>query len=175
MTGVDAKVIELGGGDTPRFHPNVDVRSGPHVDIVFDFDTLDGTKHIPVEDGSYDIVYSRFAIEHISWRHTKNFVSEISRILKRDGAAVVIAPNTFQQCRNIVARGHWVENDSCMLFGDQNYGENSHKAGWSPAYLRDMFYSAGFERVHVEPLPQCETDLILVAERGITTVRLDTI
>ena len=30
-------VIELGGGDNPYFRPNLDVRSGPTVDIVADF------------------------------------------------------------------------------------------------------------------------------------------
>jgi len=171
VTPVIPKIIELGGGNNPVYHPNVDVRSGPSVDIVFDFDTLDGTKHLPIEDGSYDVVYSRFAIEHVSWRNTKNFIAEIFRILKRDGAALVIAPNTFEQCKMIIERGYWIDNDSCMIFGDQNYGENSHRAGWSPEYLAGIFKGAGFDRVRVEPLLYCNTDMVLTAEKGTAVIR----
>ena len=46
-------VIELGGGDKPYFRPNLDVRSGPTVDIVADFN-----KRLPIDDTSYDGVFS---------------------------------------------------------------------------------------------------------------------
>lgn len=160
------KPLELGGGDKPHFHPNIDVRAMNGVDTVFDFDTLDGTTKLPIEDGAHDLVFCQYAIEHISWRRVDFFIREIFRVLAKDGAAQVITANTFEQCKTIAARGMWEENDSCMLFGDQNYGENSHKSGWSIDFLSAKFKAAGFDRVYGSVHPQCKTDLIITAEKG---------
>jgi hypothetical protein len=48
-----------------------------------------------------------------------------------------------------------------MLFGDQNYGENSHKCGFSPEYAVKLFKEVGFATVNVAPLPQCRTDMVI--------------
>ena len=164
------KPLELGGGTVPAFHPNIDVRAGTGIDIVFDFNTLDDTNHIPVEDGAHDFVFCKFAIEHLSWRKVNFFIKEIHRVLAADGIAEIITANTFEQCKTIVERGQWIENDANMLFGgqgaDEGYAAGSHKCGWSLEYLCNLFKSAGFDRVYGNPLPNCKTDLVLIAEKG---------
>ena len=161
------KVIELGGGQHPKLHPNVDCRNGEGVDIVADLE-----KSLPLPSNEYEYVYSAFAIEHLSWRAVKGFIAEIYRILKAGGQVMVIAPNLLEQCRKIVCRpvdennNDWDENFSCMIFGDQNYSENTHKNGMSPRYAKKLFEEAGFAKVSVSPYPNCETDMVILAIKG---------
>ena len=128
--------IELGGGDNPAIHPNVDVREGKNVDIVADFNKpLDMLK-----SNYYDFVYCRYAIEHISWRSVKQFVSEIARILKPGGSCYIITANLKEQARVIANREVWEgDYESRLLFGGQDYGENTHSSGMSPEYAVRLF------------------------------------
>jgi len=157
-------VVELGGGSSPRHCRkygngiNVDVRPMDTVDVVADFE-----KPFPLASTEYDLVYSAYCIEHVSWRNVKQFIKEIYRILRPSGRTVIITANLLEQCRVVVNSQVWEENFSCMLFGDQNYGENSHKCGFSPEYAIKLFKEVGFATVNVVPLPQCQTDMIVEA------------
>jgi len=152
------KAIELGGGSNPQYHPNVDVRPDKNVDIVADFEKL-----LPLPDSEYDFVYSAFVLEHVSWRNSKQFVKEICRILKPNGRALIITANLLEQCKVIANSQVWDENFSCMIFGNLDYSDNSHKCGFSPAYAIKLFKEAGFATVQVDPLPQCKTDMVIQA------------
>ena len=156
------KIIELGGGVAPYFRPNVDFRAGPTVDIVCNLE-----EKFPMEPESYDGVFAKFVIEHISWRKVPNFVKEIYRILKPNGVAVLIGPNTFEQCREIIRRGKIGIEESALLYGGQEgtWEEtgNYHKAAFSPKYIITLFKEAGFSRIYVYELPSCSTDLIIEA------------
>lgn len=50
---------------------------------------------LPFEDNSFDIVYCSHVIEHINTREQINFMSEISRVLKRGGKAMIFAPTPY--------------------------------------------------------------------------------
>lgn len=152
------KVVELGGGENPRYRPNVDIRRLPTVDVIADFE-----KPLPLPSDEFDLVYSAYTIEHISWRRVKQFISEIYRILKPGGRAEIITANLLEQCRLIANSREWDEKFSCMIFGDQDYPENVHKCGFSPEYAARLFREAGFSRVEVKPHPNCSTDMIIIA------------
>jgi ubiquinone/menaquinone biosynthesis C-methylase UbiE len=156
------EIIELGGGETPYIRPNVDVRPGPSVDIVADLN-----KPLPLESDKYDIVFCRYAIEHISWRNVKGFITEVFRICKPGGKATVITANLLEQCKMIAKSEAWSENFSCMIFGDLNYDENSHKCGFSPEYAKLLFTDAGFSTVVVTPVPGCKTDMVITAYKAM--------
>lgn len=166
-TGKIMKVIELGGGSNPKFHPNVDVRADKNVDIVADFE-----KPLPLPDSEYDFVYSAFVLEHISWRNVPQFVKEICRILKQGGRCVVVTADLLEQCR-IVANSVNLElpepqktfygNFSCMIFGGQDYNENAHKSGLSQMGAAMLFRESGFSVVRVAPLPTCSSDMVIEA------------
>ena len=166
------KICELGGGSDPLFcrlrappgsaWHNVDIRPLPCVDIVADLES-----HLPIEDRTYDFIFSKYSIEHIGWRNVKSHISEMYRILNPGGRVLVITANLYEQCKKIASSSEWDENFSGMVFGGQDFGENAHKVGFSPEYISKLFADAGFVDIHVVPLPECITDMILQARKGV--------
>jgi predicted SAM-dependent methyltransferase len=158
-----AKVIELGGGAMPQWHPNVDVRQcldaagQPHVDFTADFG-----KPLPITSDEWDVVFSRYAIEHISWRQVRGFVAEIFRILKPGGQAVIVTADAEAQMRWALARD-WDEGVSQCVGGDQDYFENSHKTFFNPTWATRLFREAGFCRVIVYTHGEIGTDMVIEA------------
>jgi predicted SAM-dependent methyltransferase len=153
-----SKTIEIGGGNNPRYRPNMDIRSGDKVDIVADLNNK-----FPLEDSSYDYVFCAFMIEHLSWRSIPQFLSEVYRILEPSGRCTFITANLLEQCRKAVETKNWDENVIGMIFGGQDYPENTHRAGFSPSYAIKLFREAGFSGVTVYPLEGCNTDMIVEA------------
>lgn len=157
----DAKIIELGGGDNPRFRPNLDVRPGPQVDIVADFDDK-----LPIKSGEWDVVFSSYCIEHVCWRKVRQFLSEVHRILKDGGQFVFITANTEEQMRWVLNR-EWDDDSSCILFGGQDYEDNAHKNSLSPSYVSKLLQEAGFSDIIVIPWGQLGTDMIVEAKKPV--------
>lgn len=153
-------VIELGGGDKPYFRPNVDVRPGPTVDIVADFN-----KPLSLESNVYDGVFSCYCIEHLSWRKVKLFISEVYRILKNGGKAVFITANTKRQMEWVLNQDEWNDDSSSIIFGDQNYDENTHRNSLCPNYAIKLLREAGFNSVIVLPHGSLGTDMIIEASK----------
>lgn len=157
----EARVIELGGGAMPQWHPNVDVRQcfdatgSPAVDFTADFG-----QPLPIMSDEWDVVFSRYAIEHISWRLIGGFVSEVFRILKPGGTAVIITANAEAQMRWALAQD-WDERVSQCLGGDQDYEDNSHKTFFNPTWAARLFREAGFSCVIVTPHGALGTDLVI--------------
>ena len=159
----DARIIELGGGAMPQWHPNVDVRycfdadGNPTVDFTADFG-----QPLPISSDEWDIVFSRYAIEHISWRLVGGFVSEVFRILKPGGSAVIITANAEAQMRWALAQD-WDQRVSQCLCGDLDYPDNSHKTFFNPTWAARLFREAGFSRVLVYPHGTLGTDMAIEA------------
>lgn len=154
------KIIELGGGDAPIFRPNVDVRFGLQTDFTADFEAP-----LPITSEEWDGIFTKFAIEHISWRKVDVLVSELHRILKPGGVAVVITANAEAQMRWALAQD-WDEKVSQCLAGDQDYSANTHKVFFNPAWATRLFREAGFARVTVVPFGELKTDMIIEAQKG---------
>lgn len=157
------KVLEIGGGDRPVYRPNLDIRKLPTVDIVADLN-----ERFPVEDASFDGVYSAYLIEHISWRKVRHFISEMHRVLKPGGKTFIVTANLLEQCRLLVNTPVWSDNEVCCIFGDQNYSgsdwrANSHTCGFSPEFAVKLFKEAGFEQVQIDEHPNCKTDMLIIA------------
>lgn len=155
------KVIELGGGERPHFRPNVDVREKPNVDIVADFN-----EPLPIESNKWDGVYSSYCIEHLSWRKVKPFLNEINRILRPGGKVVFITANTEEQMRWVLDQDEWDDRASSILFGDQDYEENTHRNSLSPKFATKLLQEAGFCDVTIIPWGQLKTDMIIEAKKG---------
>ena len=157
------KIVELGGGDKPLFHPNVDNEPGlSNVDIVADLEEL-----FPLEDEEFEGVYSHFCMEHIQWRKVPNFINEVFRILKPGGLAVIITNNLFAQAKEIVKRDKVEIEECCMIFGGQSRGGDFHKSGFSPGFTMEMFRAAGFGDIKINPLPTQggHTDMVIEARK----------
>lgn len=150
-------VIELGGGASPLYRPNVDVRWGLSTDFTANFE-----EPLPITSSEWDGVFSAYAIEHISWRKVAGFVAEIYRILRFGGVAVVVTANAEAQMRWALARD-WDEKVSQCLAGDQDYPDNTHKVFFNPAWISRIFREAGFAQAIVLPTGELGTDMIVEA------------
>lgn len=155
------KVIEFGGGDNPRFRPNLDVRKGTQVDIVADFN-----EKLPLVSNEWDGIFCSYCIEHISWRKVKQFLEDSFRVLKPDGTAVFITANTEAQMKWVLERDEWDNDSSCILFGDQNYEENTHRNSLSPDYAIKLLQEVGFTDILVLPWGQLGTDMLIEAKKS---------
>lgn len=155
----NGKVIELGGGQNPMIHPNVDVVPGTNVDIVADFE-----KRLPFEDKTVDGVFCKYAIEHISWKNVEHFIQEVSRILTDNGKAIFFTSNLLEQCKSLINEG---VNKATVerLFGSQEFPNHAgaHKCGFSPEYAEKLFKENGFDFVKVIEHPISKTDMIIEA------------
>lgn len=76
------------GVDIPREYPNVDA-DAPYPETVH----MDAGARFPFPDASFDLVWSTEVIEHVV-NHT-NMLSEIERVLKPGGRAILTTPNSF--------------------------------------------------------------------------------
>ena len=159
------RVIELGGGSMPQWHPNVDVRYcfDPDGRSTVDF-TADFGAPLPILSSEWDVVFSRYAIEHISWRLVRGFITETFRILKPGGTAVIVTADGEAQMRWALKQD-WDERVSQCLGGDQDYPENSHKTFFNPTWAARLFRGVGFSRVLVYPHGALKADMVIEASK----------
>ncbi len=164
------RMIELGCGDKrhPQADVAVDIRPGPLVDFAMNLEEL-----FPISSDEWDCVLSQYAMEHVSYRRIPQFVSEVFRILKPNGTVIIIVPNTDAQLTWIATHlDGWDDKDlfnsaSCILYGDQDYPDNTHKTFLTPAIMESLFKNAGFENIQVRPHGERDTDMSLVARKPL--------
>lgn len=155
------KLIELGGGTHPLVHPNVDCQQLPTVDIVADLE-----EPLPMENDSYDGVFSQFLMEHLRLTRVRGFISEVYRILKPEGIAVIITANLLEQAKWLVEKEDWDDVIIQMVFGgNPDYPENYHRSSLSPRYALKLFKEAGFQRVDIFEHPATKTDMVIEAKK----------
>lgn len=163
-------VVELGGGSNrnPVSKLNLDVRKVEGVDIVADFEKL-----LPLKTGVYDGVYSQFVIEHISIKNVPQFISEIYRILKPTGKAIVATMNLRAMVDRLSKLERWELNDVLCIFRGE-YPEDLHKSGFSPDLAVQLFTDAGFQTVRVsgflvggDPLDDYYPDMVIEASKQV--------
>jgi len=160
-------MLELGGGDRPTVRPNMDIRPLPTVDIVANLE-----EPFPIPNESYMTLFGSYILEHLSWRSVTRFASECHRVLKPGGKAVFLVPNTLAQCKLAVETDIWTDEISNMLFGGQDYSDNTHKNALSPNYAIGMFKQCGFYDVIIHLHPVSDTDMIIEAVKSSAVIRI---
>lgn len=173
----NAKVLEIGGGSHPLPFPhiNMDFQKHDKVGVVHNLEEFP----YPFDNEQFDGIVGLYVVEHLSWRVIPDFLKEIYRILKQNGKAIFLVPNTLEQCRMATEEGiNWKTIE--MLFGSQEFNPKwlgSHKMGFSPEFAKKLFEEAGFEVNIIAPMPaiyfenniplypQSKTDMIIVAKK----------
>lgn len=141
------KIIDLGCGETPYRTDEgrvitCDIRESVNPDYRVDLRVL------PFATGEFDIVHSSHALEHFSRDETDKVLDEWVRILKPDGEMRLVLPSV-EWAADQIKRGI-VDNDVLnVLYGSQEYKENFHKMGFTPASLRKMLEDRGFKAIDI--------------------------
>ncbi len=160
------RMLELGGGDCPHelTDVNVDVRPGPKTHFAADFN-----EPLPIANDDFEIVFSQYLLEHISYRKIPQFLKEVFRITKTGGKVIFVTSDTNSQI-NWASRHpdgwdgrNFFESVSGLLFGDQDYPENSHRSYFDAEILTKLFREVGFHDVQIDSYGARNTDLVVQA------------
>jgi predicted SAM-dependent methyltransferase len=168
------KIIELGCGENP--HPQADI----HVDVrpipgVTDF-VCDLEHPLPIASDEFAGVLAQYVLEHLSYAKVPDFLKECFRILKPGGMAVFATPDFDAQTR--WAKAHpdgwdgkpYFAAYSELIFGTQNYVENSHKSLINQATAEKLFADAGFADIKIDPYNERDTDMVIQARKPLGTL-----
>lgn len=147
--------LEIGCGDNPiwdlpgEWH-RLDSRPLPHIDYCQSAVDL---SNIP--DATYEMVVARDVIEHLGWREIPAALKEWLRVLVPGGALHVETPNAYELALILMGReeGRKYRNESDfeqfnrVMFGHQDYPENTHKSYFTPTWLKRLLREAGARSV----------------------------
>jgi len=175
--------LELGAGNNPLVNPRC--RGGNDVvcDIRICYDQngnqitdfqADFNSSLPIGDSEFDGLICQYALEHISWRAISQFLKECFRVLKSGKFAMFTTSNTREQFQWILNNPNgwdgksFFESASCVLYGDQDYPDNTHKAFFDETILFSLFTDAGFADIDIRPYGERKTDLFLLARKPLS-------
>lgn len=167
------RILELGGGDNPNSLSDVcvDIRPGPKTHFQVDFNEFPW----PIADNDFEGIFSQYCLEHVSFHNVPGFLAECFRIIKPGGRAAFVVPNTAKQLEWIAANQNGWDNKelfeaaSELLYGSQDYPENSHRAFLSPQIAVKLFADAGFRDVRVQPYGERDTDMVVEATKLVVS------
>lgn len=165
------KLLHIGAGKAakPEYWPDAD-ETRLDVDPDSCPDILAPMTQIPVDDASFDIVYSSHTLEHVYYHEALIALREMHRVLKPGGACVAIVPDVEAVLSVVLERGLYavlyeVEGvpicAADVLYGHQSsiaLGElpakYAHRFGYTKESLAHAFEVAGFGNVksHAEEL-----------------------
>jgi len=167
--------VELGGGSNSIIKRvpglegfNVDIRQVLGVDAVRnleeDFSDL----------GQFDGLFAQYVAEHISWRKIETFFKSCYNVLKPNGVALFIVPDTYGQIKKILQKTpEEIDlDDSNFLFGGQDYSDNAHKTFLSKPFTTKLLKEAGFSEVKItdHPNPNARDMLVEAHKMGQPTI-----
>jgi predicted SAM-dependent methyltransferase len=141
---LDNLKLELGAGDrpTPGFIHN-DARPLPDIEIVCPVEEI--TAHVK---GHADEIRATHLLEHFSWRDTVALLTEWRELVIPGGKVYIEVPNLTWQT-NAHAGGHDDIEIVNLIFGDQDYEGNYHKAAFTERLLRRRMEEAGLHTISV--------------------------
>lgn len=99
-------------------------------------------RQLPFDDDSYDIVFSSHTLEHFGRDEMDDILKEWTRVLKPSGEMRLILPNIEWAAKKIL-------NDDLdwhalnVLYGSQEYIENFHRNGFTPARITEALAKQG--------------------------------
>ncbi len=142
------KIVDLGCGTSKYQTPEgpvigVDSRDLEGVDFRCDL------RKLPFATNEMDIVYSSHVLEHFGRNECSEVLDEWVRILKPKGELRLIVPNIGWAAEQI---GKGIVNNDVLnvLYGQQEFAENFHKNGFTPATLKKLLNDKGFKKVDVQ-------------------------
>lgn len=139
--------------------------------------SLPSNRNLP--DGTLAIVgEGMYVIPFKQTDNVRDFISEVHRILKPGGVAVIICSNLLEQAKILIEREEWDDDLIHMVYGGKpDYPENYHHLGLSPQYAIKLFSEAGFHSVTIYEHPVAKaiwgrsSDMIIEAQKSRAVIR----
>lgn len=150
------KRLEIGPGDCPLAGQWDTLDAYPRVPITYK--ARWGYEPLPIQDNTYDLVFSSHAIEHIPWYQTIDALKEVHRILKPNGVFEVWTVD-FEVIVKSYITSRWVDDWDCggriknqmqslagrvFAYEKEDNDYNWHKALFDRPYLKECLTEAGF-------------------------------
>lgn len=137
--------IELGGADAPTaYHPNLDIRPLPGVDLVIDFEK----DAFPFHDNHADRIKMEHLLNHLTYMTAKKVLKECLRIIKPGGMLYIMVSDVEFLCKRILEDGLrecWA-NEIWGTAGN-TYDADFHYWGYTAESLKDLLLEIGFAEV----------------------------
>jgi len=137
------EAVELGGGNSPRVRPNIDIFKALNVDIVADL-----SKGIPLPEGCTKKIYSYDFIEHLTFLDFLALLRECRRILIQGG---VIEFETPDMDKILVTHNEYNNHVHHCVVGewDEKRPELRHKSWWTPSLITYVLRHEGWTDIEV--------------------------
>lgn len=137
------KILDLGCGDTTAIFKDgvplrVDARDEVHPDYRCDLRAL------PFKDEFADVVYSSHTLEHFSREEISSVLDEWLRVLKVKGELRLQLPNLEFAAKEIL-NGGLTQVGMDVLYGQQKYHLDFHKAGFTPELIKYILEKKGMK------------------------------
>lgn len=119
----------------------VDVQEVPEADIICDIRNLSFAENDSVEE-----IYSSHCLEHFPYWETIGVLKEWYRVLKPGGILWLAVPDIMKIISLIKTYGYlpWLE---CVIYGNGEYKDSAHKAGFDYEKIYGMLKGIGFSEV----------------------------
>lgn len=158
----DFDKLEIGSGNKPKEgYLHFDIRDIIETDVVGD-----ATK-LPFKNESFSSIFSRFFLEHLPRSQAKIALSEMHRVLKKEGELEIIVPNLNYFCKLFInetgQKKEWALN---KIYGFEKYGEDHHFFGYDQETLEKFLEEVGFKEIkRIESKEKEEQYLALLAKK----------
>lgn len=141
------KKFELGPGNRPEEPDNpdwirMDIRNLPHVKYV------GSGEKIPIPENEIkDLFFSRYVIEHFSWRKVKDVLKEWYRVMA-PGCKIEFHTNDVDEIVRQYQLGY-IDNGwfNYVIFGGQDYEGNFHYSLHNFEHFRKLMEEIGFKDI----------------------------
>ena len=142
LGGADANNSDFCGGAT--YHPNLDIRKMPGVDMVWDLET----GKIPYHDNHADRIKMVHVINHLTKVTADKILKECLRVLKPNGVLFIMVTDMEFILRKALEDGMpdaWITG----IWGTKgdSHEADFHYWGYTPDSLKALLYDTGFRHV----------------------------
>ena len=141
----DGKVLlNIGCGEktSPEFI-NIDARPLAHIHIVTD--NIMSLENF--SDETVDLIYMSHVLEHVKRNDLKNVLTEMKRVLRKNGVLRLSVPD-FDRLTDVYnASGKDITAISQQLMGGQDNEYNIHYSVFNRQYLTKLLKKIGFQEV----------------------------
>jgi len=146
------RILDIGCGSYPYFLMTVDFKEKYGVDPVLDMSKIKNGKIIlkkldvteqklPFADNNFDVITMLAVFEHIDENKLKFILSEIKRVLKKEGILIITTPAPWSdRVLHFMARVGLISKEEM----------EEHKHNYDSKAIRNILVESGFKKVKIK-------------------------